>query len=81
MRRVREEDVMIAFEGRSIPGEICFVPKDGLSLFLMFEGKFGEYKSGTAILWLGDGYVEINGGIYVGIRAIRGITPTSSKAF
>jgi hypothetical protein len=81
MKSVNGPAVLITLAGSSVPGEVCFASDDGSSLLLRFEGKLGEYESVMAILWIDDGYRDLIGGSYVGVRAIRDLTPRSCVDF
>lgn len=68
--------LLITFRGSSTLGEVLLASRDGSTLMLRFEGVLGPYHQLMPLVWVGDGYREIDEGNYVGLLSLVELSPT-----
>jgi hypothetical protein len=62
------ERVVIAFEGRTVSGEVLFASSNGVSLALSFEAILGGYAGMMPVLWYDGEFRDLIKGEAVGIE-------------
>ena len=75
MRFIDGTHLLITFRGTSILGEVALASRDGLSLVVRFEGVLGPYYQVMPLVWVGDGYKDLEEGNYVGLLSLIELSP------